>query len=461
VKEIKTPRLRESFFKKNHFLPGMSTFLHYHTQRFQSFPLFCFFVGLLVIASFVNTLCLPLAISFTLFMLIQYWRLKSIAQGLSVKRVYENVGKEESSFEIQYHFKNESSFEIDMIEVKDEFEGFQEVEFDLPLTQMKPSSAKWIRAKGILNGGMGKKKFHSLTCHLTDPLSMFKFEVSFFQEQEVLVYPKIESIENSEVKAYDSAFAPGPLEVKLKGESSNFVGTRPYRYGDLIKYINWKLSCKTGELIVNEFERISNSRVCLLMNMNELNHMGQGVHSTWEYVKDISLSLSSDLLSQGHEVQVLSQFEHIPFGRGQNFFNYLALKVCQFETLQIDHNKAFIEKMKKEVPHQGTLYYITPLIVDSGIYEDINYLIKLIHQGHHVNFIFISPFQFSREMIHDDFRLDLGGLQEAAKNLIEETKRQISASHSKLYIVDISEETHFAEAMQKEIDSNRISGGRR
>src|SRR5690606_14331948 len=98
--------------------------------------------------------------------------------------------------------------------------------------------------------------------------------------------------------------------------------------GDPIKLINWKVSTKKQDLIINEYENAVNLRINYLLDFDELHHMGQGVNSTWEYARDLTLGLIKKNIEKNHYVKLISNSIQTDFGSGRTYFELLELKMC-------------------------------------------------------------------------------------------------------------------------------------
>lgn len=91
---------------------------------------------------------------------------------------------------------------------------------------------------------------------------------------------------------------------KVYDDPFEFAGLRNYTKGDPMKYINWKASAKTGELLVNIHESTLSQKVAVILDME-----GQGVQQAdllnEEGVR-IACSLCIKLLEAGVQVGVWS-----------------------------------------------------------------------------------------------------------------------------------------------------------
>jgi uncharacterized protein (DUF58 family) len=461
MKIVEAPKLKKYFFKKSSLQRGFSKLFHFQTQLYEPLPMMMGLIFFLLIFWFWYPIAGAVGMSLGFFVFFEYLKLKKKCQGLEVKRQFKEQASEYESLDIYYHLINRSPFTFYRLEMVDEFAGLQKVSMKIQINSLKKLQKKIHKHSVLIDGGMGNKKFNSIEIYVSDFFGFFEFKVHWhFPDDQVLVFPKIELINHMHLESHDSASGYGLIEVNKKGESANFMGIRPYRPGDMVKFINWKLSSKHGETIVNEYEQISNSKISILCNMDQRDHLGQGAKSTWEYTKDLSLSVSSQLLSQGHEVQFLSQSELIPWGKGASFSSALALRICHWDLVPPEkHGNSdmqFLNLWKKAIPSHGTIVFISPLLISARLKIMTEELLKYCYQGHLVHFLFISPFPYAHGKIHDFFKIDLAGLHAQSEDFLQELKKRLGAKVQFLKVINISDQANFRDELALKMGAARV-----
>lgn len=98
-----------------------------------------------------------------------------------------------------------------------------------------------------------------------DRLGFFRFEAHLAAGHPLRVYPRPEALRSIPRPAQTQIFA-GNERSRDKGEGIEFVDVRGFVPGDQVRRINWRLSARRGELIVNEFHRERNADIILLLD---------------------------------------------------------------------------------------------------------------------------------------------------------------------------------------------------
>lgn len=98
-----------------------------------------------------------------------------------------------------------------------------------------------------------------------DRLGFFRFEAHLDAGHPVRVYPRPEALRSIPRPAETQVFA-GNERSREKGEGIEFIDVRGFVPGDQVRRINWRLSARRGDLIVNEFHRERNADVVLLLD---------------------------------------------------------------------------------------------------------------------------------------------------------------------------------------------------
>lgn len=91
---------------------------------------------------------------------------------------------------------------------------------------------------------------------------------------------------------------------KLLDDPFEFAGLREYTRGDPMKYINWKATARTGQLLTNLHESTLSQRVTLLLDVDTSTHP-QGELLVEEVIR-LASGLSRRLLSAGVELSLTS-----------------------------------------------------------------------------------------------------------------------------------------------------------
>lgn len=301
------------------------------------------------------------SVSLLLFLAVLYFRTKKQAEGLAISRGAPGSAYEKSSIEVSYKIDNRSPFEISSLMLIDHFSGSNTpvdmTIIDSPLASKE--SFKLTRVR-VCDGGMGQHVHGPLQLRITDPIGFFQFTITETDPFETEILPLIQPIPELPVKGSVDSTSYGIYDVQARGTSVNFLGLREYRTGDPLKQISWRLSLKHAKALVKEFEKVVNTQITLILDLDGNYHAGDGSESTWEWAKDIALSIAAQQVALGNDIQVITQSEYIAFGRGDEHVQYLSLRLMGMQPVNSKDRVNLITKYNELIPRNSTVFYIGP-----------------------------------------------------------------------------------------------------
>ncbi|MFL5785745.1 MAG: DUF58 domain-containing protein [Bacteriovoracaceae bacterium] len=326
-----------------------------------------------------------------------WMRTRRLAYGLQIRRLHKKKGREMQEFEITYEISNDSGFDLPPFSFLQKFTGVQSGSFEVKSMRTIPPQTKIrVTCNVVLDSGMGVKEIGDFGVQISDELSLFPFEIEFAGTKEIEVAPLILETPLLKKSISPDSTEFGFYDIQKRGESNLFIGTREYRYGDPVKNINWKLSRKTSKLIVNEFEKNTNTYVTLLLDLELTSQVGMGALSTWEAAKDLALSIAANEIKLRNYVQVLAQNLHVPFGTGhsqmltiERHFTYHELSSSGLDHL--NHLQG--------LPWKSQIYFFCPLLGTLKIQETLGVLKRLRLLEHSVTVFGIDPYQDIRKAV--------------------------------------------------------------
>lgn len=389
MREVHSPRFRD-YFTYNNKWNSFSDFYFYNQTVFNKFSLSVVFIVLNFILGIFNNACLVIAISCSLLLIYLYLKTKKECQSLIVRRKCPIYARENDILSIEYSLGNTSAFILENFQITDSFDGTKEVISNIEFSETIPAASIVVKKKNYtLNAGMGVKKFGPLVAYVSDPLNIFHFKVVEDKVETIKVYPYIGKIKDMMIRGDKYALHFGLYETQSRGDTTNFIGIRPYRDGDPINRINWKLSMKSDKKVINEFEKNVNATFTLILNMDERIHMGKGIESTWEYAKDISLAILAKQVSSSNTVQFFSNDTFVARGSGVEHMNFLEMVVCTLGLSKAQNGSDFIKKAVLDISHEAKVLYITPAFAGELLEDGLNVLKRYakINPNIHVAFV--------------------------------------------------------------------------
>lgn len=305
--------------------------------------------------------------------------LGKLAQKIKIRRDAPSKAKEEEFISIDYKLSNPSPFRYSNLTCINSFEGHHDKingTFWMQFIRNFPAhTKKFFQRKISLNHGMGEKKFGSLYCFLTDELGLHRIKFVSKTSQFINVYPKIYHSQKDRVVPEPSSRKFGNFDTYQRGENVNFYGVKEYAQGDNVKKINWKLSLKHNNLIVNEYEKNVNSNICIALNEDLRLHIGEGGFSSLEYCKDLALSLCHQHIRNNNEIHFMSHKYLCKSGSGPAFVQGLEmalgkLEYSEFEMTKVYHRGAACPKeissyclrIANSITPTTTVYFLTGMI---------------------------------------------------------------------------------------------------
>lgn len=379
MKTVRSRSIKDYFTASNakarlldHLLPAFVI----HNQRINPFTIACGIILLCVIGGLSSRLLMALAIALSSFLYLIYWQTKAQAKSLSIKRIVPKFKYHEfETIEVQYTITNHSSVTTHSLVLVDNFEPSyeQEVHVDVP-SSVKARSRRTFSYRRQANSGMGMKCIGPLTLKLSDIFGFFEFEILDDSLIEVEVLPKIEDLPDVDVKGSDTSGFYGQYLTEKPGSSVNFVGVREYRPGDSLRHISWKLSARSNELYVKEFENLTNADISVYLNLDPALHIGTRKNSTWEMAKDVALSLASQQSALSNTVTFFSQNIMVDPFVGDSGLHEMAKHLIQLDPMLnqleelpiwMSQTTSSLELIQKFQPFQrqgGNAFLITPYL---------------------------------------------------------------------------------------------------
>ncbi|OFZ83266.1 MAG: hypothetical protein A2603_16195 [Bdellovibrionales bacterium RIFOXYD1_FULL_55_31] len=350
----------------------LSTFEHLFFRRRSWFHPFSAFLLIVLASGIIAIGSRPGLIFFLAFMLLisgLFFKAKACAARFSVTRKAPNFGIEKRGITVTYEVGNGSGFRISDAIIRDFFSGSKTGEILLAIEPpIEPGEIREVTTELRCDAGMGLHRFGPLLATIKDPLGLFPFDISESEAPDrnrVNVEPEYIPLKDFEIPASMRSNSPGIHESATAGQSGNLLGIREYTPGDPVKNIHWKLSARHGELIVKELENTINTDITLCLDMGSQNHLGFKDQSTWEYAKDIAISLVHECVAKANGVQLITQEFQLPFGRGFDHRHWMIRNISGLQPCTPDPTRPagewFLERYWEEIPFGSALLLIAPV----------------------------------------------------------------------------------------------------
>jgi uncharacterized protein (DUF58 family) len=216
---------------------------------------------------------------------------------------YCRVGEQ---FEEEFTFVNHGRIPTALIEAREntDLPGNREVA-TFHLTSQ--GSYRW-RTK-VSCTRRGEYSLGNITARITDPLGFLSINQRFGWGQYVIIFPDTIDVPYFQALPHQE---PGssPRRWFASQTSPNASRVREYASGDSLRYIHWKTTAHTGNLMVKEFDpdraNYTYKDIWIILDMQRSSQFGEGEESTAEYGVTIAASLAKKYLESGKKVGLLA-----------------------------------------------------------------------------------------------------------------------------------------------------------
>ncbi|MBA2406205.1 MAG: DUF58 domain-containing protein [Bdellovibrionales bacterium] len=447
-RKIKAPVLMHYLLLEAKYYNFKNNF-YYNSQIFNNFNYFGFLIALSAVLGFYKTIFWAVGLSAFTLIIFLYFKTRRLCSGVSIQRKIPKMAREKNMLEILYTITNETAFPFSTLSFVEKFEGVQNGHFLVSPGRIIPPHTKiHYKKEIILDAGMGIKNFGAIVLNLHDDLGIFEFQVNFCNPDEIEVYPFIEEISPLKASISTDTINYGFYEISKRGDSNLFIGTREYRHGDPVKHINWKLTKKSNQVVVNEYEKNTNTYITLLLNLELENQLGYGKISTWETAKDLALSISTNEIQKNNHVQVVSNNLYIPFGSGKNQL-HLMEKHFTFHEMINSTNSDYLKHLQT-LPARGQIYFICPLIITPKILETVEVLKKLKMLGQEVVIFILDPFEELTKSIKGEMKLAVREIDRQERSELVLLEQQLKKVGMTIVKIKIQKENDLKKQILKE-----------
>jgi uncharacterized protein (DUF58 family) len=153
----------------------------------------------------------------------------------------------------------------------------------------------------------GETRFGLAETRLGSPLGLWQVTRRAGEEAAVRVYPNFQALAKYTLLATDHRLSQiGVLQVRRRGEGTEFHQLREYRQGDPQRAIDWKATARTARLIAREYEEEKDQRVLLVIDCGRRMASKDEALSHFDHTLNAALLLSHVALRQGDAVGMLT-----------------------------------------------------------------------------------------------------------------------------------------------------------
>lgn len=177
--------------------------------------------------------------------------------------------------------------------------------------KLPPQSSVSVAHKYLIER-RGRHIFHGIRVGTTYPVELFLKGYLVMQPEAIVVYPRVVKLN---LHFLQDIVSDIENQINRPGLGTDLYGFRKYQNDDDSRFINWKLSAKTRDLLVTKYCREENLKVCVVFD-NLLHRIDQSSSVKFESAVTLAASLCSFFIGRGYKVKLVSRDKEIPYGEG-------------------------------------------------------------------------------------------------------------------------------------------------
>jgi uncharacterized protein (DUF58 family) len=153
----------------------------------------------------------------------------------------------------------------------------------------------------------GESEFGAAEVRLHSPLGLWLVKKYSGNPTRVRVYPNFRALAKYTLLATDNRLSQiGVLQVRRRGEGTEFHQLREFRQGDSQRAIDWKATSRTARLIAREYEEEKDQRVLLVVDCGRRMASKDDDLSHFDHALNAALLLAHVALRQGDAVGLMT-----------------------------------------------------------------------------------------------------------------------------------------------------------
>ena len=321
--------------------------LYHNIKSLYPKPLYILSISLILFLSLFDLQRLSVATGLTLVYLYLWKMIADTNKSIKVIKKFDPRTKEDANYSIVYRLINKTKAHLESVVIFDSFEGHHQngqINYIKSIPYLENDGVFSFTKDLKINNGMGRKTLGPTRVMTTDILGLNELKFEFIKSDKVDVYPKVFKTIAPIATPTVRKLSFGNFDTRTRGSDINFYCTKEYIPGDNVKRINWKLSLKTNKTIVNVFENNTNAEILICLIDDNRLHFGSGEISSFEYCKDLILSLCHSNINSNNSVSFVSHQKHLKGRAGRGFLNAFELQLANLEIKNLAQYKESHDK---------------------------------------------------------------------------------------------------------------------
>ena len=185
----------------------------------------------------------------------------------------------------------------------------------LPVALEAGRAKRWVISRGplaevtasysITGSQRGLYAVGPLEISAGEPLGLHQFSRTTQSNHDIVVYPRVFTLREL---GLPSKLPYGNLRTRqpIFSDPARLSGVRPYQSGDSRQSIHWKLTARTGELQVKQFQHTVAAEAVIFVNLNEEDYPVHNLYVESELAIETGASLANYLARAGESFGLIS-----------------------------------------------------------------------------------------------------------------------------------------------------------
>jgi uncharacterized protein (DUF58 family) len=184
-------------------------------------------------------------------------------------------------------------------------EQFQIRNFRIPLVLKNGvPQVSTYHLRPVSRGAYAFGKIHLMT---TTGLGLVRRRLTFSADLDVAVYPSIIQMKRYDLKMFNrEATQYGLKKVRRIGHSYEFDSIKQYVRGDDYRSINWKVTSRKAQLMVNQYDDEKSQQIYCIIDKGRTMHMPFHGLSLFDYAVNAALVISNIALAKQDKAGLIS-----------------------------------------------------------------------------------------------------------------------------------------------------------
>ncbi|WP_166984466.1 DUF58 domain-containing protein [Paramicrobacterium fandaimingii] len=199
-----------------------------------------------------------------------------------------------------------------------------------------------------------------------DRLGLFRRSVDWTDPIELFVHPRV-------VRLHPTAAGlvrdlEGQITKKITNNDLAFHALRDYVRGDDVRYVHWRSSARTGQLMVRQFEESRRSQLTIVHSTNKRYYASE---EEFETAVSVTASIATQVIRDGTEISVVTEGMRLRTHTMQAMLD----DTCRMHGFDSDESaRTFAREATKRLPDPSVVVIVAGSMMEPSDYRSIQRL---------------------------------------------------------------------------------------